>query len=142
MGWSWIDRKKGEGGEWTGFLEQGVTFEGKLEAIGTFRIDSAAKGTLVSRDTLVLGEGAFVEGEILGNIVLISGRFAGKIKAQNRVEIQARAVVTGEIETPCLMIEPGGIFDGQCHMVVPPAETAKAITIPIRSIAIANVPPN
>lgn len=140
MGWSWIDRKKGEAAEWTGFLEQGVTFEGKLEASGTFRIDSAVKGTLVSRDTLVLGERAFVEGEIQGNAVLIAGRFSGKIKVQGRVEIQASAVVTGEIYTPCLTIEPGGVFDGECYIVAGPAETTKPITIPIRSIA--NAAPN
>jgi len=33
------------------------------------------------------------------------------------VEIQAKGVVTGEIHTPCLVIEPGGIFDGRCHML-------------------------
>ena len=136
MAWSWLDRKKQDAGEWTGFLDQGVRLEGKLEAEGTFRIDSAMKGTLVSRGTLVLGEHAFVEGEILGNAVLIAGRFAGKISARSRVEVQANAVVTGDIETPCLVIEPGGVFDGQCQM--PKAdEQAFTVAIPIRSVSLA-----
>jgi cytoskeletal protein CcmA (bactofilin family) len=133
MPWSWLERKRQENGEWTGFLEQGVRLEGKLEAEGTFRIDSAMKGTVVSRDTLILGEHAFVEGEIVGNVVVIAGRFAGKIQARGRVDIQASAVVTGDIQTPCLLIEPGGVFDGQC-MMPPATQETPPLSIPIRSI--------
>lgn len=130
----WFDRKKQVPSEWTGFLEQGVKLEGKLEASGTFRINSAMKGTLSSDDTLVLGEHATVEGHIHGNFVMIAGRFDGIIHARGRVEIQPNAIVTGEIHSPCLVIEPGAIFDGQCHMLAP-TEAAKPVTIPIRSAA-------
>ena len=131
---SWFDRKKHDPSEWTGFLEQGIKLEGNLETSGTFRIDSAMKGTLSSDDTLVLGEHASVEGTIIGNFVLIAGRFDGTIRARGRVEIQPNAIVTGEIHSPCLVIEPGAIFDGQCHMIAP-SEAAKPMTIPIRSAA-------
>lgn len=129
---AWFDRKRQEPAEWTGFLEKGVKVEGKLESTGTFRIDSAMKGTLVSDDTLVLGEHAVIEGQIIGNRVVIAGRFDGKIQAKGRVEIQPNAIVTGEVHTPCLVIEPGAVFDGECHMLAP-AEAAKPVTIPIRS---------
>jgi len=132
VAWGWFDRKKSETSEWTGFLEQGVKLEGKLESSGTFRIDSAMKGTIVSDDMLILGEHASVEGEIRGIRVVIAGRFDGKIQAKTRVEIQPNAIVTGEVHTPCLVIEPGAVFDGQCHMLAP-AEAAKPVTIPIRS---------
>jgi cytoskeletal protein CcmA (bactofilin family) len=92
------------------------------------------KGTLSSDDTLVLGEHAAVEGHIHGNFVIISGRFDGTIHARGRVEIQPNAIVTGEVHSPCLVIEPGAIFDGQCHMLAP-TEAAKPVTIPIRSAA-------
>ena len=134
MAWNWFDRKRQDPSEWTGFLERGVKIEGKIETAGTFRIDSAMKGTLVSDDSLILGENANVEGEIIGNRVVIAGRFDGSIRAKGRVEIQPSAVVTGEIHSPCVVIEPGAIFDGHCHMPAP-AEPAKAVTIPIRSAA-------
>jgi len=134
MAWNWFDRKRQDPSEWTGFLERGVKIEGKIETAGTFRIDSAMKGTLVSDDSLILGENANVEGEIVGNRVVIAGRFDGSIRARGRVEIQPSAVVTGEIHSPCVVIEPGAIFDGHCHMPAP-AEPAKPVTIPIRSAA-------
>lgn len=134
MGWSWLDGKRGDSPEWSGFLDQGVRLEGKIETKGTFRIDSAMKGTLVSEETLILGEHASVEGQIDGNRVVIAGRFDGTIQAKTRVEIQPSGIVTGNIFTPCLVIEPGAIFDGQCH-VPGPADAAKPVVIPIRSSA-------
>jgi cytoskeletal protein CcmA (bactofilin family) len=134
MGWAWLDRKQSESSEWTGFLEKGVRLEGKLETSGTLRIDSAMKGTLVSESVLILGEHAQVEGEIIGNRVMIMGRFTGTIRATGRVEIHSKAIVSAEIHTPCLVIEPGSIFDGECHLPKS-GEEAKPIAIPIRSIA-------
>jgi cytoskeletal protein CcmA (bactofilin family) len=135
---SWFDRKNQDSSEWTGFLEKGVRFEGKLEVAGTFRLDATVKGTLVSTETLILGEHSSMEGTIECNSVIIGGRFDGIVNARGRVEIQTGAIVTGEIHTPCLIIEPGAVFDGSCHML-PAAqttsETSKIITIPIRSVA-------
>lgn len=132
MARSWFNKKDRDAGEWTGFLEQKVKLEGKLDATGTFRIDCAVKGTLLSDQTLILAENATVEGQIEGNQVIISGKFDGTIRARGRVEIKPKAIVTGEIYTPCLIIEPGAVFDGQCHMLAA-TQAAKPITIPIRS---------
>ncbi len=132
MARKWFSKSQQEDpGDWTGFLEKGVKLEGKLELVGTFRIDAEMKGTLISQHSLILGENARIEGQIEGNHVVVGGRFDGVIFAKGRVEIRPKGVVTGEIHTPCLLIEPGGIFDGQCHMLAS-AETSKTLTIPIR----------
>jgi cytoskeletal protein CcmA (bactofilin family) len=124
--------KDAESREFTGFLDKGIHFEGTLEASGVFRVDAHIKGNLLSTHSLILGEGARVEGQIEGNHVVISGKFDGVIFAKGRVEIHAKGVVTGEVHTPCLIIEPGGIFDGRCHMLAA-SESTKPLTIPIRS---------
>jgi cytoskeletal protein CcmA (bactofilin family) len=134
MAWAWLDRKQTESSDWTGFLEKGVRIEGKLETSGTLRIDSAMKGTLVSEGMLILGEHAQVEGEIIGNRVMIFGRFTGTIRAAGRVEVHPKAIVSAEVHTPCLVIEPGSVFDGECHMPKS-SDAATPIAIPIRSIA-------
>jgi cytoskeletal protein CcmA (bactofilin family) len=131
---AWFDRNRQDSGDWTGFLEQGVKLEGRLESNGTFRIDSSMKGTLVSEETLILGDNASVQGQIEGNHVIISGRFDGTIRARGKVELKTKAIVTGEIHCPCLIIEPGAVFDGNCQMLGAD-ETSKPITIPIRSVA-------
>ncbi|PYU25346.1 MAG: polymer-forming cytoskeletal protein [Acidobacteria bacterium] len=118
--------------EWTGFLDKSVRFEGTLECPGTFRVEGDVKGLLISTHTLILGEEARVEGQIEGNDVVISGRFNGAIFAKGKVEIHNKGIATGEIHSHCLVIEPGGIFDGECH-VIAPSEAAKSVTIPIRA---------
>jgi cytoskeletal protein CcmA (bactofilin family) len=128
-----FDRNKKESGEWSGFLEQGARIEGKLELPGTFRIDSRVKGSIVSEQVLIVGERGSIEGDITGNSITIGGRVEGTIQARSRVEIQTRAIVTGEIQTPCLIIEPGAMFEGRCHIVTA-QDPSKPITIPIRSI--------
>jgi len=136
MALGWFDKKRQESDEWSGFLEKGVRFEGNLESPGTLRIDCVIKGNLRTDESVILGENSAMEGEIHANYVMISGKFDGVIVAKGKVEIQTKAIVTGEIHTPCLSIEPGAIFDGQCHMLAASqTQAAKPITIPIRSTA-------
>ena len=133
MGWKLSGKNApADPSDWVGFLDKGVRLEGRLELSGTFRVDGQVKGTIVSQQSLLLGEKAQVEGQIEGNQVVIGGRFDGVIFAKGRVEIQPKGVVTGEIHTPCLVIEPGGIFDGRCHMLAA-AESPKSLTIPVRA---------
>lgn len=135
MAWKWGGNAKSGSAneEWTGFIDQGVTMEGTLTVTGTFRIDGNVKGNIISEQTVILGEGAKVEGQIEGNRVVISGRFDGVIFAKGRVEIEAKGVVTGEVHSPCMVIDPGGIFDGRCHMLGS-SESAASVTIPIRAV--------
>jgi cytoskeletal protein CcmA (bactofilin family) len=132
---SWFKGDPKDTGEWTGFLERGVKLEGKLETTGTFRVDASMKGTLVSSETLILGEHAQMEGDIEGHLVIVAGQFDGTIHASSKVELQPTAVVSGDIYTPCLIIEPGGMFDGRCHMISSSTHdaTKAPIAIPIRS---------
>lgn len=135
MAWKWPGTSKnGAGEEWTGFIDQGVTLEGTLQLTGTFRIDGNVKGNIISEQTVVLGDRAKVEGQIEGNRVVISGRFDGVIFAKGRVEIQAKGVVTGEVHAPCMVIDPGGIFDGRCHMLGS-SDATSSVTIPIRAVS-------
>src|SRR5262249_20878668 len=137
MALKWFGAGKTGGGsseEWTGFIDQGVTLEGTLQLTGTFRIDGNVKGNIISEQTVILGDSAKVEGQIEGNRVVISGRFDGVIFAKGRVEIQAKGVVTGEVHSPCMVIDPGGIFDGRCHMLAS-SDAAAGVTIPIRAMS-------
>lgn len=132
MAAKWIGGKAEGSKEWAGFIEKGVSVEGKIMIAGTFRVDGQVKGSITSEHSLLLGENSNVEGQVDANDVVIAGRFDGSIFAKERVEIQPTGVVTGEVHTPCLIIHSGGVLDGQCHMIAA-AKEEKSITIPIRS---------
>ena len=66
--------KKGSGSpeqaEITAFLGKGTEFKGVLSFEGTIRVDGKVEGEIVSKDTLIAGDGAFLQGEItVGTII-------------------------------------------------------------------------
>ena len=102
------------GSDLNALLGRGSEFEGKLTFEGTVRIDGKFTGTIVTSDTLVVGEGANVSAEVRCGTVVIHGEVEGNIQAKHGVEIHPPARVRGNIETPSLMIAKGVVFDGQC----------------------------
>ncbi len=133
MRWGLVARGKLETADWTGFIEEGAKLEGILEFPGTFRLNCRVKGTLISEQSLILGERAEVDGRIDGNVVVISGKFDGVIVARSRVQLESTAVVAGEVHTPCLVMEPGAVFDGKCHMLAESSDKVP-VTVPIRCV--------
>ncbi|MGB8932645.1 MAG: polymer-forming cytoskeletal protein [Anaeromyxobacteraceae bacterium] len=97
-------------------LGRGSEFEGKLTFDGTVRIDGKFTGTIVTKDVLVIGEGAVVTAEIECGTIVVHGQIIGNVKARAAVELHAPARVKGNIEAPALMIEKGVTFDGQTKM--------------------------
>jgi cytoskeletal protein CcmA (bactofilin family) len=95
-------------------------------------VEGEVKGLLISTHTLILGEDARVEGQIEGQDVVISGHFNGTVFAKGKVEIHNKGIATGEIHSHCLVIEPGGLFDGECHMNAS-SDASQTVTIPIRT---------
>lgn len=105
----------------TGVIDHGCEFEGKLCFQGTVRIGGTFRGQVYTPDTLIVGEGARVNGEIEAGVVIISGEVNGNIRAKYRVEIHRPAIFRGEILTPSLSVDEGVIFEGQSKMVHAPA---------------------
>jgi cytoskeletal protein CcmA (bactofilin family) len=111
----------------TALLGPGSDFEGTLKASsGRVTLNSRFKGTATSEGTIVIGSEGEITAEISARKVSVSGQLKGSVKASETLEIKARGVVLGDITTPVLIVEPGGYFEGQCHMPIPEAEDAKA----------------
>jgi cytoskeletal protein CcmA (bactofilin family) len=112
--------KKGSGtpeqGEITAFLGKGTEFKGVLSFEGTIRVDGKVDGEIISKDTLIASDGAFLQGEIAVGTLILSGKVVGNINAGQKVHLLAPANVQGNIKTPKLIIEEGVTFDGKCEM--------------------------
>ena len=102
--------------ELNALLGRGSEFEGKLQFEGTVRIDGTFRGDIQSQGLLMIGEPALVEAEILVDSAVIGGDVRGNVTARNRIELQATARVTGNLNTPALIVQQGALFDGQCQM--------------------------
>jgi cytoskeletal protein CcmA (bactofilin family) len=115
--------------EVSGVLDQGCEFEGKLCFQGTVRIGGSFKGEIFTPDTLVISEGARVNGQIEAGVVIISGEMSGTVRAKHRVEIHRPAVFRGDILTPSLSVDEGVIFEGSSKMGHTPPVPAKSFLV-------------
>ena len=111
------------------FLGSDATFDGTLEFQGAIRLDGRIKGKILSSDgTLIVGENAAVDAEIHVNVIIVMGEVNGLIEAKDRIEVYPPGRVGGEIHSPVVSIEPGGIFNGTCSMKPPSAAPGKSAT--------------
>lgn len=112
-----------------GLLEPGVEIEGKMTITsGILRLNTHFKGQIESAATVVVADEGEVEGEVHTKLISITGRVKGNVHATERLEIKEHGVVHGDIYTPCLVVDPGGYFEGQCHMPAPaPKPEAQAV---------------
>lgn len=115
---------KGKSGELNGFLDRGAVFKGEMEFEDTMRIDGKFNGRITSKNELIVGESAHIEGDIHVGRIAISGTVVGKIVAAQRVEIHRNGKVYSDIDTPALIIEEGAIFQGNCTMADKKANVA------------------
>ena len=106
--------------ELVGFLGPGVEVDGQIRVSGgAFQFNSQFKGNVLSQGTIIVADQAWVESEMEARVVRVMGKVKGSIRATEALEIKEHGVVLGNITTPVLVVEPGGYFDGQCHMPTP-----------------------
>ena len=103
-----------------GLLGVDSHFEGIVRFAGTLRVDGRVEGDIASEpgsgSVLVINQSAEVLGNIVSDIVLISGQVVGQVTANERVEIFRNGSLKGDIYTADIMIEGGAEFEGRCHM--------------------------
>lgn len=111
-------------------LEPGTDVDGKLTiSSGTARLNSHFKGEIASDGTVLVAERGEVEADIKSKSIVVLGKVRGSVHASDRVEIKERGVILGDIYTPVLVVEPGGYFDGQCHMPAQGAVEGKSAEV-------------
>lgn len=108
-----------------GVIDAGCEFEGKLCFHGTVRIGGVFRGEIFTSDTLVVGEGARVQGSIEAGVVVISGEVSATVRAKHRVEIHKPAIFRGDIITPSLSVDEGVLFEGTSKMAHAPPTPAR-----------------
>jgi len=104
-------------GTLSGFVGNGTTLTGEANFKGMLRVDGHLSGRVSSQDgTLIVSTGGQVDADVEVSIAQIYGTVVGNITATKRIELGRVAKVTGDIQTPALVIEQGAVFEGSCRM--------------------------
>ena len=94
----------------TASISSGMTITGKVNCDGTVKIFGRIEGELHG-STVVIAEGAEMEGDIVAEELTIGGRVKGTIHAK-RVKLIGTADVDGDIYHRSLSIEENARFEG------------------------------
>ncbi len=95
--------------------------EGNLSFSGGLRIDGEVTGNVVATPgesgTLVLSEHGRVNGEINVTHLVMNGVVMGTVRADEYLELQSKARVTGDVHYRTLEIQLGAVVEGRLvHM--------------------------
>ena len=113
-------------GTLSGFIASGTLVTGEASFKSLLRIDGRFSGRINSATgTLIVGSGGQVDANVEVSIATIHGVVNGDVVAGQRIELGRAGKLNGNIQTPSLMIEQGGIFEGSCKMVQQKAATEK-----------------
>jgi cytoskeletal protein CcmA (bactofilin family) len=105
-------------------LDAQLLVTGDLDTAGSLRIDGKLEGNVRRADTVVLGVGASMSGDVHAREVVIGGTITGNVHATERVELQATAIVTGDILTQTILVQEGGVVNGRVLMRPPEGDVA------------------
>ena len=104
-------------GSLSGFVGSGTVITGDASFKSMLRVDGRFSGRITSTSgTLIVGAGGQVDANIEVAIATIHGVVNGDIIATDRIELGRAAKLSGNIQTPSLMIEQGAVFEGSCKM--------------------------
>jgi len=90
--------------------------KGGITVKGGIRVDGKVEGSVLSEDTVIIGENAVVKGDITGTHVVIGGKVNGDVTAKIKLEILHTGKLYGDIKSPKLAMAEGVVFEGTCGM--------------------------
>jgi len=105
------------GGKMDNVLGPNTTYRGILKSDGNIRIDGIyEEGRIETTGNVIIGPSAKILADIVANAVQVWGVVRGSITARERLEILSTGRVWGDVGVGSLMIDAGGVFQGQVVM--------------------------
>jgi len=96
-----------------------VTIEGgTLTSTETIRIDGTYIGEISCKGNILIGETGLIQGNIIAQNILVSGKIEGNIAAAGEVHLSTTCEVIGDISYENLIIDEGAKFTGNCKTIV------------------------
>jgi cytoskeletal protein CcmA (bactofilin family) len=110
-------------------LDAQLTITGDLQTTGSLRLEGRMEGTVRGADSVVVGAGAVIAGDIHAREVIVGGTITGNVHASERLELQPTAVVTGDVHTGSVLIHEGGVVNGRVLMSPPGAVSERGAKV-------------
>jgi len=114
-------------GTLSGFVGSGTMVTGEATFKAMLRVDGRFSGRITSSSgTLIVGAGGQVDANIEVAVAQIQGIVNGDIVASQRIELGRASKLSGNLQTPSLIIEQGALFEGTSKMIQQKTAAEKA----------------
>lgn len=111
-------------------IGQNVKLQGNLANQGAIQVNGTVEGQIESDSSVIIGSNALIKGPIRAKMVEVSGEVHGSITAEERVELNPKAKLVGDVATRNFVIKLGAIFEGKSSFLkdnsAKPDPTSKA----------------
>ncbi|NWG29128.1 MAG: polymer-forming cytoskeletal protein [Ignavibacteriaceae bacterium] len=97
-------------------ISNGVKVEGKVSSNGSIRLDGIIQGDILCQGNITIGESGEVYGKVNGQSITIGGKVEGIVNAKEKLILEAKADLKGDVFTKILVVEAGARFDGKSNM--------------------------
>jgi cytoskeletal protein CcmA (bactofilin family) len=94
----------------------GMTVIGECQTDGTIRIEGRVEGIVRAGKAVVVGRDGAVDGDVITQDAVISGRVNGTLIAESRLELQATCRIDGEVRARRMQLEEGALLNGRVQM--------------------------
>lgn len=107
---------KSGSGELSTIIGADTSIEGKLESKNAMRVDGNIKGEVISGESITIGSGGTINGDIIARDVVVGGKINGTITASGKIVLEESAVLNGDLKAVRLVVEEGATFNGNSEM--------------------------
>jgi len=95
-------------------IGKGSVLEGSFNINSSIRVDGKIKGKLSVSNILTVGKEGVVEADVKAREAIVGGKIIGTLEASDRVVLESKSSLLGDLKTKLLVIEEGAIFKGNC----------------------------
>ncbi|MEN2766834.1 bactofilin family protein [Ornithinibacillus xuwenensis] len=94
-----------------------TVIEGKVTLPTSLRVDGKIIGEIECQGDVYIGKDAYVEPSIKAKNIVIAGEVKGDIETSEKIQIESKGKLTGSATSRGIIIEDGGLFNGNSVIV-------------------------
>jgi cytoskeletal protein CcmA (bactofilin family) len=98
------------------FIGEGTRITGDMSVEHDLRVEGSIKGAVSVGGTLVLSISGSIEGDVVSRSAALAGRLIGNIQVQEKLVLEEKSVLQGDLHARELVVQEGAIFQGNCSM--------------------------
>ncbi len=95
----------------------GTTVNGDIVADSAImRVDGQVNGGITTKGDLVVGPSGVINGNVTASSLNLAGKVLGNVDADNKVEIEAKGQIIGDITTKLMAMDETAVIKGNVNM--------------------------